>query len=74
MSDEIILITGEAPSSARHEAVLRVLDRHLSQVVANILVIHARPELPDFIAIEPSMSEQYGPRRKRGKGNKYRRV
>ena len=74
MSDQIILITGETPSSAKHVAVVRMLDRHgMSIVVGEPMVIVAPPEITDFIAIEPSMSVQHGPRRKRGKGNKYHR-
>ena len=73
MKEEIILITGEAPSSARHEAVMRVLDSQPSQAVAGVLVLRAPPELPEFLGAEPSGSMQHGPRRKRGKGNKYHR-
>ena len=73
MIDEIILITGEAPSSARHEAVMRVLDSLTRLAVAGVLVLRAPPELPEFLGTEPSGPMQYGPRRKRGKGNKYHR-
>ena len=73
MKDEIILIKGEAPSSARHVAMLRVLDIQPSQAVAGVVVLSAPPELPEFLGAEPSGSMQHGPRRKRGKGNKYHR-
>ena len=73
MNDQIIFIEGEAQSNARCRARLRALAEQYSQTVDSVILITNRPEMPECLAIEPSTEVQRGPRRKRGKGNKYHR-
>ena len=73
MNDQIIFIEGETPSNARCRARLRALAEQHRQAVDSAMPITNSPKMPECLAIEPSTEVQRGPRRKRGKGNKYHR-